>query len=981
MMRKPHLPFLPLIALLSMPLHGEEIQGAEAVLRRLKDPTAQDQPKDAGEILKARLESYRTGAAAMPPEKAAAEWIQLLESYLTLPQQSRMALNSTFSRFSAETIIEALPPAQAWDALAAELQKRSAAGKSRTSALQGLLGAMLTADPAGRLPALARLKDNISADARLEDYQRRQIDGYLDNLETLLSPPGGPAADPVTKLSKQLDEQAAQRFSGYGTVIPKLPETAAAREVLMRILKTDTVLRFEDEETKGFFIRIAREQLESLPEPPWNLIRSLGDAELFETAAKLRPEAAKAMAESDEVLPMLLKHYLRQGREAEAMAIIKNPKLSKRVSYHPYVRRIDGAIRSSDSDENAERLLLKLEIQALRDDPNLPYWQSVRSSAQKYGQSAAFQKSVEAALADPRLISPEARQDLENIHLTHLLNDGKVDEGVKLLEELLANAEKPAGAPAGQTSDGDQLTAPPDTSSRNAQLLTRAIRLGRLLDRPELLDRSLQAYSKLLPTLSHLPLVDDVIWTSYIERNLGASLEKGLSDHVVRLAASKDNGYGGRNFDSPLAQLARLYEKLGRHGDVIRLLDEAPFWSGPDLAELEIGSNELMLAAAKSMNATGRGEKALAIIRHLIRSNPGHDEGYLLLSQLNPPDQMAFLEEIAAANRFEERPLIWQARLLLSQGKMDEAEATVKKAIAIDPSDGEQGKGDRMRAYEVLADILEKKGDAEQTKFFRNVVAAIRLSETADDWWAADMTQKAITIYEQSLRSFADAYCIQSRLALRYASEDNMEKATQHYQRAFELMPDSFGRIESHCFGCEGAFTGKVAQSIAEKVFTELAEKPDAKPQVFYLLGYLRESQDRTAEAKEFFQKAVKMDPDYVNAWSKLGELSDKVALSPAEKDEIAFNLFRLKSEPQNLASAGDLRRIWTALLELERSKPAFPKDLYPLPAAKERLGKGESESFRSHFRSTEDHPRTILARHPLIQGVTNLIDASVSYN
>ena len=37
-------------------------------------------------------------------------------------------------------------------------------------------------------------------------------------------------------------------------------------------------------------------------------------------------------------------------------------------------------------------------------------------------------------------------------------------------------------------------------------------------------------------------------------------------------------------------------------------------------------------------------------------------------------------------------------------------------------------------------------------------------------------------------------------------------------------MPDSFGRVESHCFGCERAFEGQRAQSLAEKIFTELAE-------------------------------------------------------------------------------------------------------------------------------------------------------------
>jgi hypothetical protein len=52
------------------------------------------------------------------------------------------------------------------------------------------------------------------------------------------------------------------------------------------------------------------------------------------------------------------------------------------------------------------------------------------------------------------------------------------------------------------------------------------------------------------------------------------------------------------------------------------------------------------------------------------------------------------------------------------------------------------------------------------------------------------------------------------------------------------MMPDSFGRVESHCFGCERAFDGERAQSIAERVFTGIAAKRPDNPQVHYLLGY-----------------------------------------------------------------------------------------------------------------------------------------------
>ncbi len=65
--------------------------------------------------------------------------------------------------------------------------------------------------------------------------------------------------------------------------------------------------------------------------------------------------------------------------------------------------------------------------------------------------------------------------------------------------------------------------------------------------------------------------------------------------------------------------------------------------------------------------------------------------------------------------------------------------------------------------------------------------------------------------------SRADAYCIQSRLAVRLSEPGQHELAAKHYEKALALMPDSFGRVESHGFGCEGAFGVTEAQSAAER--------------------------------------------------------------------------------------------------------------------------------------------------------------------
>src|SRR5207249_3562492 len=118
-------------------------------------------------------------------------------------------------------------------------------------------------------------------------------------------------------------------------------------------------------------------------------------------------------------------------------------------------------------------------------------------------------------------------------------------------------------------------------------------------------------------------------------------------------------------------------------------------------------------------------------------------------------------------------------------GKMEEAEKCARQAITIDPSDGEQGPGRRMRGYAVLADIRERRGDAKEAETLRGAVTAIRHSEEADRFYEAGLLTRAVKMYEEALSHFTNAYCIQSRLALRMAELGDMAGAEEHYRRAY----------------------------------------------------------------------------------------------------------------------------------------------------------------------------------------------------
>jgi tetratricopeptide (TPR) repeat protein len=420
------------------------------------------------------------------------------------------------------------------------------------------------------------------------------------------------------------------------------------------------------------------------------------------------------------------------------------------------------------------------------------------------------------------------------------------------------------------------------------------------------------------------------------------------------------------------------------------LLAESPYWGRPDLADLltvNVAQTPLALTAAQAFAALGKKDEARKIAMRCVQEYPGKDAIYALLLSLGGGDNEATFDKLYSADRFEERPLIWKAKLQFDSGRLDDAEKSARAAIAVDPSDGEQGKGDRMRAYAILAEILEKKDDLDQARILRGAVAAIRLSESADDWWQAGLLTRAVKMYEDALKLFADAYCIQSRLALRYSEMGDFVKAEQHYRRAYELMPESFGRVESHCFGCEHVFAGSRAQGIADKVFTGLAAKMPDRPQVFYLLGYLREAQGHAVEAAQQYRKAVALDPAYLNAWQKLARIADDIEMPQAERDDIALAILRIDAgghhSSPDLSSVTDLRKLWDAILAVERTLPKRQTGpFFELAAAKAALSKNNGGNswgggmYSASFFDRRAELRNHFGQHPLISAVGSFLES-----
>jgi tetratricopeptide (TPR) repeat protein len=643
--------------------------------------------------------------------------------------------------------------------------------------------------------------------------------------------------------------------------------------------------------------------------------------------------------------------------------------------------------------------------EVLKQDPELPFWEEYVRLAAHAGKTAEMVELVRTT-SESSSLSANQRLRLQALLHRALLADNKIEDGVAELRKLI------------QASAKFPYVESLSTELNTGALAVNLAEIGYLLNRTNWIEEGVAAAKEAVPeekereliwgdstTVSLAKLLTKLNRSAEAEAVLGSALERSLK-----------SANAPRSFNSSsstvqiLGALVRLYHQSGRNSDVLYLFDNAANWGVKDLKDLPAGVLEdddlpphvtnrsaakpIGYYAAAALAKTGRNDEARNILDATLNSSPGCDRLYELLLELEGDHALAKLDEIFARDQFEERPLIWKAHWLRMHDRLEDAEQAARKAIAIDPSDGEEGAGDRLRAYAELTTIRAARGDQKEAAFLRGAVEAIRESERADQFYAAGLLLRAISMYEASLTHFADAYCIHARLAVQLSELGKHEEAAEHYRKAYELMPVSFGRVESHCFGCEQAFDGFRAQSVAEKVFGELIQKTPNNPQVHYLFGYLREEQSRYGEAMEHYQAAVKLDPDYLNAWLKIFKIGEQSRISSADRDEAVFNILRLDPRQRHgsvsFERVTDLKTLWEKVAEAHAKIPVKPLTLYPLSASKAELEKRlhlSAEAERSAYLNYQytvasfagTTPAAAIAQNKFIQAAQQMIDRSRS--
>lgn len=1036
-------------ALLLLPGAGSaELVGAARALHQIQQgsaPPGQTPSADnPAKALEQALGDFTAKKDTLAPEEAARQWLAFYDRFWSLPPERRALDTSRYAMMrsragaaqaplSLRKLIEALPGPAAWEALSKLAADRGSKEKNEASPAVALrlLMELLT----GRRDAMLKELDVLKARAeKLGPSEKRMMTEAIRELEPLLAQ--GDAGNPsvAERYAHLLEFQKKNEAGGVIRVpdLVALAGAAKAEELLRQTLQLPNVLLTipGGGETLKLAQRLTLELLPALKRPQWGLVASIDDVVFYEALRKKFPLKTQPAGDAAEPSPMgefagmlgssmsmrgydgsemnlrplegekgaeffYLLGLIARGRTQDATSLTQA--MIKQEAFESGFREIWDRV---DQRPLAPALFAFLN-QMLQTRPQLQVWEEYIALALEVGKTDTMLQTIRQA-ADRKDLAPSVQKEIRQHLVAASLAAGQEDAAVSQLRALLAD--------------------PPDTSTPKARVASDSLRLemgltlariGKLLGRSDWMDEGLKAAMATQAGINARPESERESYSRFENGNglIQLLIENGryeeaetqllsaIGKQVKILEQTSKTGSPDRymfhyQLGPQLVQLALVYDKAGRPQDLLYLLEHAPWWGESDLLALLDGrmrdeGGDLGLMAARALAAAGRKDEAVAILKAALCGAPANDGYYQLLTSLAGPELIPWLDQLYARDRFEERPLAWKAVMLQKAGRLEEAEAAAREAIRIDPTDGEQPKGDRLRAYAILAGILEARQKNEEAGQLRNVVKSVRLAEQGDELAAAGLIPRSLKIYEDANALFADAYCIRWRLAEKQYEMGDRAAAERNYQKAFEMMPEQFGRVASLCFGCNQVFTNYRSKSIAEKVLDDLVAKYPGKPQVYYILGQLRTEQNRHQEAYDAFKKALQLDPEYLDAWVHLKRLADNLYLPRAEQDAITLKMLQLdplqRHSYYNLEEIGDFKGVWQVLTANARYAVETPKTLLPLPASKawldEHKKKGNPDEMddespwdaMSSDRGRMPNPAELIAENRIVHQIVQL--------
>ncbi|MDO9265330.1 MAG: hypothetical protein Q7U02_15270, partial [Desulfosalsimonadaceae bacterium] len=823
------------------------LKGAETILQELRGigakGSADTKKPDAKAAFSKDLSNFKKNRDTTPSKEAASAWLELWDHYWSTfsPEEITESYYADYDNHTKgiplEELIMALPSPEAWPVLKKLIKTRMDNSKKKNirDDCLGLLLSILNGDAAGmgdRLKVIekwmSKWESGTYAISRMD-----RLTAFKANLEGK-----DPDKETLRAFEEFLKKLEKGEMKGSHVVIPDLVSLAGeeqARNQITRLLMIPGV-EFEapsETETARLVRETALVHVDQLPNAHWSLVDSLGAVELFERLEKrfgkkdqeTSPPASASMGkfgyyepnrageERKKAAIYYILGLVARGDMDKAIMTAGSLKMDTDRSYTAY-----GAWKEAQ-DKVPPSVLFSFLDRLLNQHPEFPWWDMYMALGLQTGKAETAIGRIKALLQQ-KDVDPLAASSARPALYKGLLAVGNVDEA-------LIQLRKKAGS-----LENDPSENPRSISTRFEAALT-IMEIGRLLNNEKMMNEGLSLSMKMIndalegdsSDFSRIYYSLDNLLEQLLKMNRLEEAETLMvrSLKIAIQAGKEENSRGWRkpgDFSELMILLAKLYHQADRPEDVLTLVNDYPWWGALDIKDLP--GPEIWVETAWALHKKGDNEAAVKILKACMFKWQGHDPAFSLLCDISGQDAIGYFDLLYARDRFEERPLIWKSELLRRSGNLDKAETSIRQALKVDPTDGEQPAGSRVLAYKVLADILETKGNQTDAAFFKNVVKSVRIAEHGDELREAGLLSMSLKEYWEAENFFADAYCVQWRLAEQLRAKGEIDEASKHYDIVFARMPEQFGQLASLCFGCENVFGNQPSRSAAEKVLTGL---------------------------------------------------------------------------------------------------------------------------------------------------------------
>ncbi|HTQ11610.1 MAG TPA: tetratricopeptide repeat protein, partial [Fimbriimonadaceae bacterium] len=432
--------------------------------------------------------------------------------------------------------------------------------------------------------------------------------------------------------------------------------------------------------------------------------------------------------------------------------------------------------------------------------------------------------------------------------------------------------------------------------------------------------------------------VDGDLFRTYLDEGRFADLER------LEILSARKNA-DNPNYQSAVAgELCEIYYRASRPKDILTLLRDFPSWPGDDVAKIDsspIGYSEdrsenppTSFYAAWAFAKTGQRDLALRTLRNGLMLQSHSFPPYELLNQVGGASALPIYEDLIRAHPLNANPILWKGDLLFRLGRLRDAEACLREAMALDPADGYAY---RLKLNGLLAQILKKRGDEAGARRCADLVEAVGFAARARDLSESDVFPEAEALLSRAAAICPDDAAIQAQLAECLDKECRHAQADSHREKAIENLASAIGENSPGPDAFRSILYPWPWSGRSRDVLNACIKKHPKDACLYYARGVDYAWQESRRQAIADLERAVAIDPKFYLAWDELADISKFGGASPEKAQQYALKAIGIDPFDQSysapeLGSVSDLAAAYRTLRSRMDGLPTVDdRSIFPL--------------------------------------------------